>query len=209
MARTTAPLFSLDASGTVAKAVVFSKWRGRQYVRRHAIPKNPMTAAQLGIRAAMKFLSQHYTPLKDTIDAEFALVAANANVSIFNAFVAANMKRWRMGKAPSDYLVPTEAACSVTITQALTPGPRNVLITVTASASTAMSAIAIFRDTDTITAVNWNNCIAIIPVTDNAAHKYTDAPLAPGDYHYRSAAITNQGAFGTACTDASATVPVG
>jgi len=47
MARTTAPLFSLDASGTIAKAITFSKWRGRQYVRRHAIPKNPQSPPRL------------------------------------------------------------------------------------------------------------------------------------------------------------------
>jgi len=46
MAKVTAPLLSFGASGTVAKVQVYSKWRGRPYVRRHVIPSNPNTTAQ-------------------------------------------------------------------------------------------------------------------------------------------------------------------
>lgn len=46
MAKVTAPLLSFGAGGTVAKTMVYSKWRGRPYVRRHVIPSNPNTTAQ-------------------------------------------------------------------------------------------------------------------------------------------------------------------
>jgi hypothetical protein len=46
MAKTTAPLFGFGASGTLAKAIVFSKWKGRPYARRHVIPANPQSTAQ-------------------------------------------------------------------------------------------------------------------------------------------------------------------
>lgn len=46
MAKVTAPLLSFGASGSVAKSVVFSKWKGRPYARRHVIPANPQTVGQ-------------------------------------------------------------------------------------------------------------------------------------------------------------------
>ncbi|MDZ7721677.1 MAG: hypothetical protein U5R06_02325 [candidate division KSB1 bacterium] len=41
MAKVTAPLFSLDASGTIGKAFTFSKWKGRKQLR-----ANPRFAVQ-------------------------------------------------------------------------------------------------------------------------------------------------------------------
>ena len=55
MATTTAPLLSFGASGTLAKTMVFSKWKGRPYVRRHVIPANPKSVAQTLTRDAFAF----------------------------------------------------------------------------------------------------------------------------------------------------------
>ncbi len=72
MAKVTGPLMSLDASGTVAKTVVFSKWNGQNYVRHHVIPKNPQTAGQAQSRqyvGATGFgLSFILTKVKDTVN---------------------------------------------------------------------------------------------------------------------------------------------
>lgn len=46
MAKTTAPLLSFDANGSMAKTMVYSRWRGVRYARRHVVPANPRTAAQ-------------------------------------------------------------------------------------------------------------------------------------------------------------------
>jgi len=53
MARVNAPLLSLDASGTIAKAITFSKWKGRNYVRTRVIPANPRSGLQTGMRAGI------------------------------------------------------------------------------------------------------------------------------------------------------------
>ena len=50
MAKVSGPLFSLDARGQVGKAVVFSFWKGVNYVRQHVVPNNPKTADQVNIR---------------------------------------------------------------------------------------------------------------------------------------------------------------
>lgn len=46
MAKPTGPLLSFGASGQIAKTAVFSRWKGRPYVRRHVVPANPQTAEQ-------------------------------------------------------------------------------------------------------------------------------------------------------------------
>jgi len=206
MARTTAPLFSLDASGSLANAIVFSKWRGRQFVRRHTIPKNPRTAAQVGIRAMMKFLSQQYADHKDQIDATFTDPAAAKNVSPFNAYVAFNMRRWRENRGPSLDYPAAQDTTAITIAQTLTGGQRNVLLSNDPSGESANWGIIIYRSEDAIVTVNWNLCIGIAVANVGQAVTYTDAPLPAGDYHYRSAICNESGIIGTACADALTTV---
>lgn len=46
MAKTTAPLFGFGASGALAEAIVFAKWKGIDYARKYVVPANPNTAAQ-------------------------------------------------------------------------------------------------------------------------------------------------------------------
>jgi len=41
MAKVTGPLMSMDASGKLGDAIVFSKWKGINYVRQYVIPANP------------------------------------------------------------------------------------------------------------------------------------------------------------------------
>lgn len=53
MAKVTGPLMSLDASGSVAETITFSKWKGRNYVRQRIIPSNPQTAGQLAGRSIL------------------------------------------------------------------------------------------------------------------------------------------------------------
>lgn len=58
MAKTTGPLFSLTASGTVGKTITYSNWKGRPYVRRRVIPLNPMLAGQMAVRNALRAIAQ-------------------------------------------------------------------------------------------------------------------------------------------------------
>lgn len=53
MAKVTAPLLSLDASGSVGNAMVFSKWKGRNYVRVLVTPKNLQSEGQAEVRTIL------------------------------------------------------------------------------------------------------------------------------------------------------------
>lgn len=52
MAKLTAPLLSLGASGQIAKTMVAATWKGIPYMRQFVIPANPKTAAQVAQRAS-------------------------------------------------------------------------------------------------------------------------------------------------------------
>lgn len=58
MAKVTAPLLSFGASGSLAKSLVYSKWKGRPYTRRHVIPANPQSTAQTLTRNAFASAGQ-------------------------------------------------------------------------------------------------------------------------------------------------------
>ena len=57
MGKTTGPLLSLRASGTIAKTLTFSAWRGISYARQCVTPANPQTTAQMSIRNVFSWLS--------------------------------------------------------------------------------------------------------------------------------------------------------
>lgn len=51
MAKVKGPLFSLTASGQLAKTLVYGDWKGIDVVRKYVIPANPKTAGQQAQRA--------------------------------------------------------------------------------------------------------------------------------------------------------------
>jgi hypothetical protein len=92
---------SYDASGSVADAITFSKWKGRNYVRRHAVPANPKSASQISTRAMMRFLTKVWASQGATYQGTFAAGAASLNVSPFNYFIKYNMDRWTQFQDPA------------------------------------------------------------------------------------------------------------
>ncbi len=111
MVKVYGPMMSLDASGTLGKAVTFSKWKGRNYVRERVIPANPKSGAQTGRRAMFKFLTQEWADLSTANKATWQTLADQLVALPFNAFVSANMTRWHNFLAPHQ-VYPLPAAAS-------------------------------------------------------------------------------------------------
>lgn len=91
MAKVKGPLFSLEASGSVAKTVVYSKWKGRQYVRQHTIPLNPQSEKQVNVRTAMTLLVAYWQTLADPVKALYIAEGKQFNYSGFNYFTKKGM----------------------------------------------------------------------------------------------------------------------
>jgi hypothetical protein len=91
MAKVTGPLFSLDASGTIANAMTFSKWKGKNYVRLRVIPANPQTAGQTSQRntlAAAVSCWKNSTSLNATSKSSWDASASGTGMSGFNRFTS-------------------------------------------------------------------------------------------------------------------------
>lgn len=91
MAKVTGPLFSLDARGSVGRSIVYSIWKGVNYLRRHVVPQNPNTDDQIVVRTIITDGSQKWAD--GTITASDKLLwnayAEGQPFSGFNAFMKA------------------------------------------------------------------------------------------------------------------------
>jgi hypothetical protein len=91
---------SQDASGTIAGQIVFSKWKGRNYVRQHVIPANPKTDKQTRIRTLLSLLVAMWKSEKDDIATNWRHLADLGKFSTFNAYTRENLMRWKNGLLP-------------------------------------------------------------------------------------------------------------
>ncbi len=114
MVKVYGPMMSLDATGTLADSVTFSKWKGRQYARERVIPSNPRSDAQIGRRAMFSFLAQQWQTLGDAEQATWQDLAEQLVASPFNAFLSTNIRNWHNFLAPSqtDPATRDDAACA-------------------------------------------------------------------------------------------------
>lgn len=102
MAKTSAPLLSFDASGSVAKTVVYGSWRGVPYARRHVIPGNPNTIAQQETRNIFRMLSQMWKTLPAGAVAPWDAFAVGRPFLGVNQFTGQNLRAFRKPTTQSD-----------------------------------------------------------------------------------------------------------
>jgi len=91
MAITTSPLLSLDASGSIGKTLVYSKWKGISYARQHVTPANPNTVAQQGVRNVFRWVHDSYKFLDSVVTESWVNYAKGKPLTPANAWQSANM----------------------------------------------------------------------------------------------------------------------
>lgn len=94
MARVKGPLFSLDASGSLAKTVTYSKWKGRNYVRQHVIPQNPQSTSQTNVRVAWDLLVVSWQARIAGDKTVWNAFAVQFEMSGFNQYISRGMKEY-------------------------------------------------------------------------------------------------------------------
>ncbi len=182
MARTKAPLFSLDASGKLGGSIVFSKWKGRTYVRALSIPANPKSGLQVGMRSSLRFVTQDFTNLTAAQKAAWDTLAAVTNITQLNAQVADNQVRTRV----NDYLRrgPAEAAGttpSAAITLVATAQPKSLVLSWVAGATAPEYVWGLYRSITTGFTPDVSNLIRILPA---ATLTFTDFGLVTGQEEF-------------------------
>ena len=112
MAKVTGPMLSLDASGTIAKVLTASRWRGVPYMRQRVIPHNPQTDDQVAIRSLVSDASKAWRNEDSPIDTDYKEAykeaAAGQPYSGFNLYMrdAISKNEGSNYEAPLD--IPTE-----------------------------------------------------------------------------------------------------
>jgi len=197
MVKVEGPMMSLGASGKLGGALVFSKWKGRPYVRTLVRPANPKSGGQVGVRAMFKFLSQKWAGLTAGNKATWEDYADQLVVSPFNAFMGRNQFRYR------DFTPPTkeDPAAEVEVADApcvlvTTLGIRSISIELTPAAWVLDWGFAIFRDTAPAVTASFDNLIGIVLNDGANAVTWLDTPLEPNDYHYIAKGFSNDGVWG-------------
>ncbi len=123
MAIPTGPLLSFGASGSIAKTVVFSKWKGRPYVRRHVIPANPQTAEQDKTRNVFTFASNMWKSAPTLLRSPWDRFATGQVLTGRNAWIGKNVSALRAVAVMTNFIGSPGAkggiaAASVTPTDA-------------------------------------------------------------------------------------------
>lgn len=133
MARTIAPLLSFDASGQIANTQVYSKWKGRPYVRRYTIPSNPDTAEQQLTRNTFRFLMNLWKYFPAGAIGAWDLYALNSRITANNAFIKLNNGVLREETDLNLMTISPAAGSGIIATNlALTPGNDQIQAVLTA-----------------------------------------------------------------------------
>ncbi|RLI53581.1 MAG: hypothetical protein DRP09_15370 [Candidatus Thorarchaeota archaeon] len=86
MAKVHGPLFSMEASGTIAEGITYSRWRGISYVRQWFKPENPRSEAQVAQRERLTRAVNAWHQETDDVKQQWN-EAAPAPLSGFNYYV--------------------------------------------------------------------------------------------------------------------------
>lgn len=135
MSKTTAPLLSFDARGSIAKSIVYSTWKGVKYARQHVIPANPRTSAQTETRTAFTWVHDAYKYFPADVTAPWIQYAKGMPFTGPNAFSSANIGPLR-GATDLANIIFTKPTGGAPPTQAMTVTPGSGTLTIALTAPT-------------------------------------------------------------------------
>lgn len=136
MARLTAPLLSLAASGTIADSITFSSWKGIAYARTRVIPANPKSDAQKEVRGIFATLNEMWKRMPQLARDPWQNDVIGLPLTARNRHIQANVKNL-MEETTLDKLVMSVAQGQAVPPEEATFTAGSASITVAATAPTA------------------------------------------------------------------------
>lgn len=194
MVKVSGPMMSMAATGKLAGTIVFSKWKGRPYVRSLVRPSNPKSGGQVGVRGMFKYLAQNWTNVSAGNKATWEARAEQKVVSPFNAFMSLNQARFRDFTPPTEADPAAESASpdtAATISAAL--GVRSITITCVPAAANANWGGAFFRSLSSSVVPSFDNLIGVVLDPGGDDLIWIDTPLVPDTYYYMNKMFTSDG----------------
>lgn len=104
MAKVTAPLLGFGAAGTIGKVMTFATWRGVPYARRHVIPANPKSTAQVLTRDIFANLNTRWKQGGPLMRAPWDRFAVGQKLVGRNSYMGKNLNLTRGDVDMSDYI---------------------------------------------------------------------------------------------------------
>jgi hypothetical protein len=203
MATVKAPLMSLDASGTIGRSIVFSNWKGINYVRRHAVPANPNNPSQVAVRQCLKALAQAWAGIGATPQGTWDDYITGKTESPFNGFVGYNAIRFRDGLGFADtYPYAATGTAPGAPTTTVTGAVRAVNLSIADGADPGDFWMIHTGSTGFTPA--WSNVLAIVPRVASPT-VYSHTPVAAGTYYYRVRGVAWNAALGALEAEKSGT----
>lgn len=100
MAKVQGPLLSIGGSGQIGNSQVYSRWKGRPYVRRYVIPANPQSTEQTKTRTVFTFLNDLWRTAPAEFVAPWTAFAQGKVLTNRNAFLSKNIAFLRPKGSP-------------------------------------------------------------------------------------------------------------
>jgi len=206
MVKVRGPIGSAEAAGTFGGSAVFSRWKGRTYVRTKVTPANPKTALQVSNREMLAFLAQRWKTISDANQTTWYELALQRQVSPYHAYIALNLDRWRQFTAPSKTHPPAETGTLPDL-DALTASGAFAHIELSQTWYNRYDAwgILIFRSQTPAFTTSRHTLITVQPLLTDSGPLYDDQNLLPGTYYYNFRTFTTTGKLSTPLGQISAT----
>lgn len=207
MALVTGPLLSFSAGGQIAQTQVYSKWKGRAYVRRYVRPANPRSTEQTLTRSVFAWLSNTWRVSPADFQAPWKAAAQNQVMTDRNLWNKRNTTMLRNGIDLEGIVLSPGAKAGLNVDSTITPGAGSISIAIAVPAVLPAGwtivqgvAVAILQQ-DPHVDTDYN----VYAATDlTAPYAPTITGLAAGDYvaggwlvYQRSASLTDL-AYGAA-----------
>ncbi len=198
------PLMSLDATDSLGKAITFSKWKGRHYVRSLVKPKNPRSGTQTGVRTTLRWMSQIWASIGATAQANWKTLAKVGAVTPLNAAVRVNQRRGRQDLPPYlDPQITTATAEPTPAAPAATAMPKSIKITWTDSTGAQDWGTAIYMLAGGVVTDSPSTLIAMVK---RGVQAYIVPKLTTGTvYHFKVRGFSKDGTFSAASADFTGT----
>ena len=201
-------MFSLTASGSLAKTITFATWKGRPYARELVTPNNPKSGPQVGLRAMFGYLAQRWTSIGSANQDSWIPLAEQITASTFNAYMRFNQKLWRDNLAPTKNVSHAQVGTlGATPTLAATGGVRSVLINFDVVTENQNWGVIIYRSTTTAFTPALDTAKKIMLIGEGTiANSFLDSPLIADTYFYNAILFTLDGVLGSVIGEQSAVV---
>lgn len=188
-------LLSLDATGTIAKTLVFSSWKGRPYAKQFKVPTDPNTPGQLGLRQSMAFLSSQWSFLSEAERTTWIQTASDREITALDQYNSVNLLRFTQNKGMSKRYPPPEATNTVTmISQLPLAYERYVELGASTSPGQQSWGYVFYQDASTGFTPSPSNVVSVIfGMSYFTVRTARVVPPGPGTWYSRYASFNQSG----------------